>query len=142
MKKLVLISVAMFTLSVCAAGKMGFKSYVEKDFTNMKTNATDTTLDNCVKTRYTSMSNFVSTVLTSNLNNVKTVVKNYCNGKTVEKPYSVETFTYKGTPYNNALVLRTTDVPTKCPATGTTVNNPGDRWFFAKEECSGIDFSL
>jgi len=151
MKKLVLISVAMFALSVCAADKIGFcigkdangkLGYVQSDYNNMKTKTADTTLESCVKQRYEKLSSYVSTVLNKTCSDVRAVVKSYCDGKAVKKPYSVESFTYKGTPFKNALVLHTTDAPANCPATGTSVNNPGDRWFFGKEECPTVDFSI
>jgi hypothetical protein len=153
MKKLVLLSVAMFALSVCAADKIGFcigkdgngkLGYVQSDLNNMKGKAADASLDKCVKERYADMTNYVSSVLNDKCSEVRSAVRTFCETKSAPKGYKTETFSYKGKTYNNVLVLHRTT--TKCTAStdvaGSNVNNPGDRWFFAPEECVDVNTLL
>ncbi len=153
MKTLVLVSVAMFALSVCAVEKVGFcigkdtkgkLGYVQGDYNNMKDKSKDTTLDKCVQSRYSTMSDYVSTVLNKTCTDVREVVKSYCKDGKVTGNYTKETFNYKDKPYKDALVLykNTTKCTATTDSTDKNVNNPGDRWFFAKEECSTVDLSL
>jgi hypothetical protein len=164
MKKLVLLSVAMFAISLCAAtntststntgtttntgsSKIDFcTGYVKGDLTSMTTKTHDSSLDQCVKNRYTDMTTVVSNVLNKTCSNVKNAVSTYCKTGKATGSYKTETFTYNGKTYNNALVLYHTT--TKCTAktdtttttTGTHINNPGERWFFASDECSTVNF--
>jgi len=102
-------------------------------------------LDQCVKDRYSKMATVVAGLSKScddPKTGIKNVVSTYCKTGKATGAYKTETFTYKGTTYNNALVLYTNTV--KCTAktdtTGTNVNNPGERWFFAADECSTVNW--
>jgi hypothetical protein len=145
MKKLVLFSVAMFAFSAFAANKIDFctgtTSYVKGDLTNMTAKSNDKTLDTCVKNRYADMTTVVSNVLNKTCTDVKNAVSTYCKTGKGTGSYRTETFTYKGKTYNNVLVLykTTTKCTAKADTTGTNVNNAGERWFFASDECNGVN---
>lgn len=142
MKKLVLFGLAVFACSLFAATKVDFcTGYVKGDLDNMTAKAKDATLDQCVRDRYAEMSTNVTNVSNKTCSSLKDVVSSYCKTGKATGSYKTETFSYKGKTYTNALVLykTTKKCSSKADATGSNVNNPGERWFFASEECSTLN---
>ena len=133
MKKLVLISLAMFALSLSAATT--FTKYVETDYKSIEAKKATLT-DQCQKERYTDM--YVSAVAPAKndpkaFETLKTKVKTFCDSgcKGAEK------FRYKDKDFS-ALVLYYTKEPVTCK--GKENDQTGRRWFVDCSECKDITF--
>ena len=132
MKKLVLMSVCLFAVSLFA--KTSVADYIQNDLTEMQKK---TTGDSCAAKRYTEMVGKVTSMTTEQ---VRSKIEQYCGcikteTKCANSGLSIATFDYKGTTYTNALVLAPT---TAC---ADDKEPTGKRWFFGADECLTTDYT-